>query len=302
MCLSWFNLFTYYRREIEMSLKYYLLILLFFPIYRIEAQILTPAGQIGSFNSATSFSINPGGFIYVADSGTNEITKIDTLGNVLKFIGGFGWSESQFDDPTGIYATTLNVYVADKNNHRIQFFDKDLNFLSQFSNQNSADEKTVFRYPAGSAVSNQGDIYILDSDNNRIMKFNSQGTYQLSIGSYDAGEFALHFPKQFTIADSRIFVIDVNRLLIFDQFGNGVKIIQLDFTPRNINSFQGDIFLTDQTRVTILKEDKIERGKFASQTISPQTEVEIVDALQFNEKLYVLTKAAVLVYNFISNN
>ncbi len=59
----------------------------------------------------------------------NEIVKLDTLNNALKSIGGYGWSNSTFDEPVDIYATDLRVYVTDKNNNRVQVFDKDLNFL-----------------------------------------------------------------------------------------------------------------------------------------------------------------------------
>ena len=114
------------------TVKIYMLILLFIFSSACLPQKLIFQGQIGSFNFASSLSINSSGNLYVADTGTNEIIELDTLGNILKTIGGFGRKELSFDLPDDVFANTLNVYVADKNNDRIQIFDKDLNFLSSF--------------------------------------------------------------------------------------------------------------------------------------------------------------------------
>ncbi|MFA7227922.1 MAG: NHL repeat-containing protein [Melioribacteraceae bacterium] len=285
-----------------MSLKYYLLFLLYMAFNRFQAQTLVPAGQIGQFNSASSFSINPAGYLYIADSGNNEIVKLDTLGNVIKKIGGYGWSESSFDNPADIFANTLNVYVSDKNNNRVQFFDKDLNFISQFSNQNSNDEASVFRYPAGCAVSNQGDIFILDSDNNRIIKFNSRGEFQAAIGSFDAGQYALTSPKQFAIADSKIIVIDSKRMIVFDHFGNGIKIVPLEMTPSNLNSSFGNISLTDGAQTIFFNETNLQTGIIFSSPFNPRLDEEIMDSLVFNRKLYLLIRGSILIYDIINQN
>ena len=73
----------------------------------------------GDFTEATSFAINPAGFIYVTDAGENELIKLDTLGNVLIKRGGYGWTNATFDNPVHVFAQTLRIAVSDKNNHRI---------------------------------------------------------------------------------------------------------------------------------------------------------------------------------------
>ena len=88
--------------------------------------------SFGDFSNTASFYINSAGNIYITDSGNNQVFKYDTLGNLLKETGGYGWKEDTFDDPVDIYATPLNIYVCDKNNHRIQRYDKDLNSRPNF--------------------------------------------------------------------------------------------------------------------------------------------------------------------------
>lgn len=145
--------------------------------------------QIGNFSKAESFSLAQNQFIYVTDSETNEVYKLDLSGNILKFIGGYGWSESAFDSPVDIFASTLNVYVTDKNNDRVQFFDKDLNYISQFGSDRIDNYQYEFRYPTSAVISPLGDLFILDSDNSRILKFDLNGNFSLEVGNYDAGNF-----------------------------------------------------------------------------------------------------------------
>jgi hypothetical protein len=285
-----------------MNIKHYLLIVLFTAANLVSAQTLVPQGQIGNFNTASSFSLNPAGFIFVSDAGKDEVIKLDTLGNIIKSIGGYGWTESSFDNPSDVYANTLNVYVSDKNNNRIQLFDKDLNYLSQFSTQSSTDDRIVFRYPTGSAVSTQGDLFILDSDNNRILKYNMKGEFQLTIGGYDAGTFSLEVPKQFTVSNSEIFVIDSNWLVIFDQFGNGLKKIKLPFAATNINSVYQYICVNDKSVIVLLDGSTLVNDNFSQTSFSPKIDEDVVDSFVFNTKLYLLTKNSIFIYKIVSNN
>lgn len=287
----------------KMKFKVYLSILLFTSVNYIIPQTIIYSGQIGSFNSAKSFSINSLGYIYVSDVSSNEIIKLDTLGKVIKSIGGYGWKESSFDYPIDVFATPLNIYVADKNNNRIQLFDKDLNFLSYFSNQNSDDDRIRFRYPLSSAVSSQGDIMILDSDNRRILKFNSRWEYQTSIGSYESGSFALVNPKHFTITyDAKILVVDSKNLILFDQFGNGIKKIQLPFEVENISATYSTICVNDKSQISYFTNSYLDSNNFNPFIFNPKLEDDIEDSFLFNSKLYLLTKKTILIYKIIQSN
>ena len=175
-----------------------LLITLFTFSNIIFSQNLAFLKELGKFKSASSFDIDLNGNIYISDNIENTITKLDSSGKTILSIGGFGWNESTFDQPVSVFTNTLSIYVADKNNNRIQRFDKDLNFLSQYNGDNSKND-VEFGYPTCLAISSVGDLFILDSDNNRILKFNLTGDYLSEIGSNDAGNFALDNPKNFSI-------------------------------------------------------------------------------------------------------
>src|SRR5690606_7499140 len=99
----------------------------------LPAQQYQYRNSIGVFRAANSFYITAAGIIYVTDKGNNELISLDTLGNVLQSTGGYGSTETTFDEPADVLATPLSIYIADKNNHRIQRFDRNLNFVSSLS-------------------------------------------------------------------------------------------------------------------------------------------------------------------------
>lgn len=277
-----------------MKNKVYMLFLLIIAIPNY-GQTLIPTGEIGNFSSASSFAINPYGIIFVTDDLKNEIIKLDTLGNVIKSIGGYGWDNSSFDCPTDVFSNVLNVFVADKNNNRIQFFDKDLNFLSQLSTQESGDERYSFRYPTSVAASNQGDLYVLDSDNQRILKFNLRGEFISEFGGIEAGEFRMTNPAKFCLDDNfNLLAIEGNSLFVFDQFGNGKKKVALPFTAKNINSIFNWITIVDGKSALVFSSTL----DYSSQIKSIKLDLaeEVIDACVFKSKLYVLTSTEIFIY------
>lgn len=275
-------------------MKILLLIILYTTI--IYSQTAEYLYSIGNFQKAASFSINSGGYIYVTDFGTDEIYKLDTLGNIIQFAGGYGWGNGSFDEPASVFATPLTIYVADKNNNRIQRFDKDLNFISLLNTRDN-NNNSAFGYPTGCAVSTQGDLYVLDSENNKIVAFDMFGNFNQSFGGFDDGEFSVNSPFSISISpDRRIFVLDNNSIYVFDQFGNGIikfdndkNLKKLNITFNNfITVNNSDVFYSDLRNSS--SEKKI--------NLSGNEPNNIVDGLIFNQKLYLLTTNTIHVYSF----
>ena len=89
------------------------------------------------FNRPADVAWDRAGNIYVADGiGTNNrVAKFDKDGRFIKHWGSTGAGQGQF---TGVKAIAIdaqgNVYVADAGNKRIQVFDADGTFKSEFGN------------------------------------------------------------------------------------------------------------------------------------------------------------------------
>ncbi len=253
-------------------------------------------GSIGSFRNASAFYITTAGFFYITDKSSDEVFKLDTLGSKLKDAGGYGWTESTFDHPSDVFATPLNVYVSDKNNHRIERFDKNLNFISQLFTRNNENSSERFGFPLSCATSNLGDMYILDSENKRIIKFNSFGQFVQNFGGFDAGAFALINPKKLAVSPSNdIYVLDDYRLVIFDQYGNGVRIINLDKDFINLNIVGNELTLNSKLEIYSANFEKSEVELTKINLIGRINDL-IVSSLIFRNNLYVLLKNEILIF------
>lgn len=271
----------------------FLLIIISSNNYR--AQSYNKVNEFGKFQNASSFAITMNGIIYVTDSYKNELYKLDTLGNVLAFIGGYGWDTSQFDDPVDVFATPLNVYVADKNNNRIQIFDKDLNFLSVFTTSDNTDNNFAFGYPTSVGVSGQGDMFILDSDNDRILKYDLNGNFSQEIGGVDAGEFSISSPIKFAVSkNGNVFVLESGYVDVFDQYGNGLFKLKTNSEIENINITFSYLTLVNPETVSII--NLANRNKIFKQFKFNDNQTTITDGLVFNNKLYILTKHSIFVF------
>jgi DNA-binding beta-propeller fold protein YncE len=87
------------------------------------------------FNRPTGVSISPKGEIYVADGyGNARIHKFSADGNLLLSWGEPGGEPGQFRLPHSVRVDKRGrVWVADRENHRIQIFEADGKFLAQWT-------------------------------------------------------------------------------------------------------------------------------------------------------------------------
>jgi len=278
-----------------------ILVLYFVISSTLQAQSFELAESIGKFNRASSFYITANGLIYVSDSGRDEIILMDTLGNQLRNFGGYGWDENSFDDPADVFADPLTIYVADKNNHKIKRFDKNLNFIYSLYTRDSEFLQQQFGYPVSCATSNQGDLFFIDSENKRIMKFDIFGDFKMNFGGFDAGKYQLSNPTQLAISSSNnVFVIDGSDIVIFDNFGNGNRIINIDKPIKSIRILFDQLIISCGEEIfhTYLKstDSKLSKLNFNGFEISE----EIISAILLNNNLYILTAKELLVFNRIN--
>ncbi|MFC2088765.1 NHL repeat-containing protein [Calditrichota bacterium] len=194
---------------------------------QIKIQELGRFGGTGTnhdkFKNPSAIDANDQGQVFICDRGNNRIQVFNEKGIFIKDIGGFGSKNEQFDEPKDIWArTTLNIFIADYNNQRVQRFDRELNFLSSFYSNDGDDERFQFREILSVAYSSQGDLFVLEAGENKVIKFQRE-TAQAAFGFLDSGVGELYDPAQIDItAEQKIIVSDPGNdcVNIYDYFGN----------------------------------------------------------------------------------
>ncbi len=185
--------------------------------------------SFGSFRNARRISIDPMGRAFITDAETNQLIRMRLDGSDVKSLGGAGWEQNQFDRPAGLDAHFgIEVYVADYGNHRIQRLDGNLNYIGTLSLRDAPDPASRFGYPLDVAVSRFSDLYIIDSENRRILRVASFSTAAGYFGSIASGEGELHDPVRIAIGpDDNVYVLEKSRVAVFDLFGAWLREIPL---------------------------------------------------------------------------
>ena len=256
-------------------------------------------------NQALSLSVDLSGSIYVSDTGNNRILKFSYDGNLIKIVGGFGWEKEQFYSPYDIHASSvLDIFVADYNNHRIERYDKDLNYISSLYSNENWEEQLQFGYPIGVASSIHGELIIIDRENVRLLKLNSFGEPEMSFGDFAEGKGRLLQPTQVAISpDDKIYVSDsqANKIIVFDYFGNYLTEIGTNFLKQPQGIFYSPmkfLFVADQgnKRVVVFTPDGelvIAWSKISAEIGSFQNPVDVVT---FQHRIFILDNDRIFVF------
>jgi DNA-binding beta-propeller fold protein YncE len=155
------------------------------------------------FNAPADVAFGRDGAIYVADGyGNSRVVKFDRAGNFLKAWGSYGTGPGEFDLPhTIVVDRNDRVLVGDRENRRIQVFDADGKFLTQW---------TGVGYPYGLFIDGDGHVWMADGGYDRIVELDANGNVTGAFGEpgHAPGQFAwAHFLA--IGADRKLYVADV---------------------------------------------------------------------------------------------
>ncbi|MFZ3012824.1 MAG: 6-bladed beta-propeller [Nitrospira sp.] len=178
----------------------------------------------GQFNAPWGIAVDRvRGYIYVVDSANFRVQKFDMSGEFIMAWGSFGNGDGQFYFPRGVAVDQEDgtVYIVDMGNHRIQKFDTSTNVLPQLltkwggssapghASSALAQEAGQLRSPWGITVDGAGQLYVTDTGNHRIEKFDREGNFITQWGGFGNGDGQFNFPYGIAVdAKGSVFVVD----------------------------------------------------------------------------------------------
>lgn len=138
------------------------------PLSIQSGETITITARFEGRETSITYTVQPGSQqvdIVLPRNQTGEFTPVQTISLIDR--------PGTFDSPTGIAVDSDGrVYVADSRHHRIQVFDSNGTFLSQWGTYGQLESQ--FNNPNRIVIDSIQNIYILDSGNRRVQKFDRQ--------------------------------------------------------------------------------------------------------------------------------
>lgn len=185
------------------------------------------------------------GRAFVTDTGHNCIKVYNAFGQFQFQFGLPGSEPGQLSSPVGIAISNNQIYVAETGNQRIQVFDLKGKFIKVFLS-NSGNSEVGGITPSGINAAPNGDIYVTDIFQHRIIGFSPEGKVKVKFGKpgEEPGSFA--YPNDIAVDRGLIYVTDSNnaRVQVFDTQGKFLKVLQ-DKDPNNKLSLPRGIALAE---------------------------------------------------------
>lgn len=152
-------------------------------------------GVNASFHQVKGITIDATGNLFVADAGNNRIRKITPAGDVSTYAGngsmGFqdgDLSTATFSTPSDVvFDSSGNMYVLEAGNNKIRKISTGGLVTTVAGSGGNGYEDGVgtsakFNYPLGFAIDAADNIYVADSENNRIRKVTPAGVVSTLAG------------------------------------------------------------------------------------------------------------------------
>jgi sugar lactone lactonase YvrE len=192
-------------------------------------------------------AVDAGGNLYIADTGNNQIHKLDDEGIVtVAGAGGLGdegpATNARLLEPTGLAIDVDGtIYITDSGNNRVRKVDVEGTITTLAGTGEEGDggdggpaTEAQLYYPIGVAIDSEGNVYISDTFNNRIRKVDSEGIITTFAGSggynyrgeedgIPATEARLNWPTGVAVGpNSHVYIADSYNNLIRKVDSEGI--------------------------------------------------------------------------------
>jgi DNA-binding beta-propeller fold protein YncE len=160
-----------------------------------EGKVLMTLGKPGGaaapdyFFAPNDVIVAKDGSIFVSEghgAGNNRVYKFSKAGKLIKEWGKLGTGPGEFDQPHSLAFDSKGLlYIADRNNNRIQVFDQDGNFKS---------EMKQFSRPSGIFIDKKDNLYSADSESESVSRNHNGWKRGIRVGSLKDKKVTVFIP------------------------------------------------------------------------------------------------------------
>jgi tripartite motif-containing protein 71 len=223
----------------------------------------TAGGHTSYFGNPAGIGVDPRGSVYVADPGYARIVRLWGDGTYLSELGGpadLGGAQLSGAASVAVSPGNGQIYVADRNHNRVLIYSSAGNEIAKWGagegDGASGSGPGQFNHPAALALDGAGDVYVADTNNNRVVKLSPSGGQIGEWGSRGTGDGRFHFPTGIALdAAGNVYVVDSenNRVQIFDPNGHflgrwglrGVGVGEFSQPTAVTVDCNGDVYVAD---------------------------------------------------------
>lgn len=262
--------------------------------------LLVEERSFGSFEGAARISRDIRGRFLVVDRSASTLTVFAPDLQVAGTAGGFGWGGAGFDRPSGVATDGISTYVADHGNHRVVRLDPSFIPVSYLSTRDTSHAPARFGYPQGVALSRQGDLFVLDGENLRVLKFDRRSAFERSFGGMEAGAGRLNDPVEILVTvHDRVWVLEKARIVEFDFTGNVVRTLA-DGRFTNARGFcetDSGAAIATEGRLLFIGRDGSVESAIETGSILAGVPVDAVDLFVSGDRVFILTPRTVVEFS-----
>lgn len=225
----------------------------------LDSAFLRPAKVLNHIPAlCTDIEVDEEGNLFLLQTSKHKVHKLFARQDYdsLITVGGKGNGQEGFNFPEKIVCPNRqSLFVLDAQNRRIVMLNTNLKvtrtfeFLSLQADQFEGSEASI--WPISFASGPTGELYLLNQEDIKVYKFDTEGAFQLAFGGVDYGNGSLVQPDNLTANSGNfIFVADAENqtVSIFDFYGVFQYQLQLktSFHWKKMVAYEDHLILFDE--------------------------------------------------------
>lgn len=209
----------------------------------------------GEFQFPYGIAGDSKGRIYVADIYNGAVSVFDKDGKFLNYFAEKSPKENIFKMPAGVYISDDIVYVTDVRKDQVMMFDtngKLLRTMGKSGHKNPGE----FEAPNAVTTDKEGNLYIVDTGNQRVQVFDKNGKFKLFInGSKDGRGDSIFVNPRGIGVDGRgnLYVVSnlTHYIYVFDKTGKQIFVFGGQGDMDKQFSLPNGLFIDDKDQIYI---------------------------------------------------